>query len=181
MRGYRRAQLQMGESIMVLIIFLFLLVLGVVFYAKIHTFISRQDKTAHQGDLSEQIAQKIRYMPELQCTLDGVVQFDCYDLIKLKAFALTASSYRQYYAATVFGDAHVTITSVFPEEESFTLFGEEYDDASASTSSSTPSSASTSLSLSTSASLPFRMPLLLHDSITGLSSFGYLTIEVYQQ
>ena len=98
----------------------------------------------------------------MQCTIDGTVQFDCYDVIKLKAFAATAADvrYRLYYDAVVFKGAKVEISSVFPVEETFSLYGVEDPTAVAAT--------------------PYRAPVMLYDALSETTGFGYLTIEVYR-
>lgn len=155
-------QIQMGESILVLILFLFLLVFGVVVYAKFQSLSMKKEVTERQDLLGEAVARKIRLLPELQCTIDGTVQFDCYDVMKLKAFAATAADarYKFYYDAVVFKGAKVEISSVFPVEETFSLYGVEDPTAVAAT--------------------PYRAPVLLYDPLTETKSFGYLTIEVYR-
>lgn len=160
-----KAQIQMGESILVLILFLFLLVFGVVVYAKFQTLSMKNEVTERQDLLSEAVARKIRLLPEFQCTIAGTAQFDCYDMMKLKAFtALVADQkYRFYYDALVFKGARVVITPVTLSsaiDESFMLYGVEQPNAVAAT--------------------PYRAPVLLYDPLTETKSFGYLTIEVYR-
>lgn len=161
-RSPTKGQIQMGESILVLILFLFLLVFGVVVYAKFQSLSMKKETSERQDLLGETIARKIRLLPELQCTLDGVVQFDCYDIMKLKAFVTTAtdSSYKLYYDAVVFKGAHVQITSIFPLEETFSLYG--FQDS------------------TTTAAIPYRAPVLLYDPFHETTGFGYITVEVYR-
>lgn len=80
----RKAQIKMGETIAILVIFFFLLVFGLSFY--MNFFLRNVEKTAHEFSELEaiEVVQKTVYLPELQCT-DMDVQIDsCFDLYKIQ-------------------------------------------------------------------------------------------------
>lgn len=157
-----RAQIQIGESIIVLILFLFLLVFGVVVYTKVQQFTGKQEQREQKEDISMQMEQKIRFLQELQCTAQGIARFDCYDLAKLKAFTATYQEYKLYYNTMIFPHAKVSIAAVFPDQAEFVL----YEDA--------------ALADQATTATPFRTPLLIYNPIDDSYNFGYITVEVYQ-
>ena len=159
----RKAQIQMGESIIVLIIFLLLVVFGVVMYAKIQQFTGKRQVQEHQEDINIQIEQKIRFLPEITC--GTILPFDCYDSGKLYAFRTTRTDpeFELYYNSVVFPRAKVTLVEVFPIPSSFILYDvseEEQDQYMGST--------------------PFRTPVVIYDPIYDTYNFGFVEIEVYQ-
>jgi hypothetical protein len=159
----KKAQLEMGESIIVLIIFLFLVVFGVVFYAKIQKFTGDKQAVEQQDEINIQIEQKIRYLAEIQCTINGVVRFDCYDLAKLKAFKTTYGEHSLYYDTTLFHGANVNVTSVYPDSFSFFLLGEETVDD------------------TITGETPYNTPVVLYNGVTDQYNFGYITVLVPQR
>ena len=81
-----RAQMKLGESIIILVIFFFLLIFGLVYYIKfvMISYDKEADKKAQL--LAIQSAQKVQFLPELQCTIEGNVRYNCMDVMKLSTF-----------------------------------------------------------------------------------------------
>ncbi len=75
----------MAENIAVLILFIFLVVLGLIFY----TQYKRGDIAKQQQHLELQnaieVATRASYLPELQCSQDGLPITNCIDKFKLEA------------------------------------------------------------------------------------------------
>ena len=161
----RKAQLEMGESIIVLIIFLFLVVFGVVLYAKVQKFTGDKQAVEQQSEINIQIEQKIRYLAEIQCTINGVVRFDCYDLAKLRAFEQTYNTpeFKLYYDTILFHGANVNITSVYPTQSTFYLLGAETVDD------------------TIMGETPFHTPVVLYNGVDDIYNFGYITVLVPQR
>lgn len=148
-----------GETIIVLIIFFILLAMGMVFYAKIQTYTSAQKKQEMQSLDAIALEQRIRHLSEIACSTDGTVNYDCYDLQKIKALQKVVLEYPLYYSSAVFQNSKITITSVYPVTAEIAL----YDSGSSETSTG---------------SQPYRTPVSLYDPVTDTHSFGYITIEV---
>lgn len=157
---YSKAQMKTGETIIVLIIFFILLAGAMVFYAKIQTYTLAKKQEELQEQTAITLANRIRHLAEISCTIDGSVVFDCYDLVKLTALQKIVETSSLYYQLNVFHDSRVVVTSVYPEQEELVL----YDFGSAEESTS---------------ALPFRIPVTIYDPRDGTYNFGYMTIEVY--
>jgi len=156
----KKAQLQTGETIIVLIIFFILLAGGMVFYAKIQVYTGAKKGEEVQELNAISIEQRIRYMSEIACTIDASVIFDCYDVLKIQGLQNTIQTYSLYYSAVIFPHSRVLVTSVYPDEWELVLY--DFGDA----------AESTSLA-------PFRTPVTLYDPRDDMYNFGYVTIEVY--
>ncbi|MBW2998174.1 hypothetical protein KY321_01425 [Candidatus Woesearchaeota archaeon] len=100
----KKAQLQMLESTMVMFILFFLIILGIVFYNNV-----LNEKYKNMGEKFNdyqaiQIVQKISSIPELQCTKNGLLTQDCYDVGKLANFERlwkrNPTYYRKEYGLT---------------------------------------------------------------------------------
>ena len=146
---------------MVMIIFFILLAGGMVFYARISSYTSKQQQEENQDISAISIEQRIRHLSEIACTNDAVVVFDCYDLSKIHALQQVIPDHSLYYQSIIFKNSKVTITSVYPTVDEILLF-EPSSDTGQSTSSQ-----------------PFRTPVTLYDPVTDTTNFGYITVEVY--
>lgn len=154
-----KAQLKTGETIIVLIIFFILLAGGMVFYAKITAYTSKQQAEETEELSAISIEQRIRHLSEIACTNDAVVVFDCYDLSKIHALQEILPEHFLYYNSIIFKNSLVTITSVYPIQETILLYEPQTGE--------------------TTGSVPFRTPVTLYEPITDIYNFGYITIEVY--
>ncbi|MFH1408911.1 MAG: hypothetical protein ABIH34_03315 [Nanoarchaeota archaeon] len=108
----RRAQIKMGENIAILFIFFVMLAAGLIFYANMKQS-SLQQKFEEIKDLQiVQSAQKIAFLPELQCTRDNVPVSNCIDIKKAQTLALLTDA-QEYYR--IFGSTKVTIKQIYPD------------------------------------------------------------------
>ena len=68
----KKSQIQIGETIAVLFVFFLLVVIGFIFYVGVikDSIVSEKDELSQLKSI--EIAQKVLYLPELQCS-EGVV------------------------------------------------------------------------------------------------------------
>ena len=113
----RKAQIQMGENIAVLVIFFFLLVLGLVFYLRVHTSNTNIKKSEYNDLLAVQISQKVAFMPEIRCSKENIAEPNCFNLEELKIFAgntvLSLDDRDNYYYGQ-FRNSKVNISIIYP-------------------------------------------------------------------
>ncbi len=162
LRRYK-AQVRMGETLMVLFMFFILLVFGLVLYVKLSGVSARMKQQENRALSAVAIEQQIRFLSEIQCTQGGSVQFDCYDLSKVAALGAVYDQHLGYYQR-LFGRANITFTQTFPVPQpplpDTIILYEETEGA-------------------TSAQ-PFYTPVTLYDPLSDSMMFGYLKIEVYK-
>lgn len=118
-----KAQVKMFETVAVMLVFFFLLGFGLAFY---FMFAGMQDKIAADRIFEAramQAAQKISTIPELDCTLSGRSDENCFDLLKLISFRehLEDEMIEQDYFE-VFGYADISIKVIYPEEKEYSLY-----------------------------------------------------------
>lgn len=109
----KKSQLRIGESMLVMIMFFMLLVIGLVFYAKVQQHIDKRDFEELAAKRAIDTALSIKAMPELSCTFIGAKQFDCIDELKLDAFKGLLD--KDYYS-NMFYKVGVALVKVFPLE-----------------------------------------------------------------
>jgi len=120
-----KAQMKMGESMMILVIFFFLLVFGLVFYIRI-SLGSHNTKSLEYADLfAIQTAEKVQFLPELQCTVEGTVDYNCIDTMKLVTFSQMSENNKKIYE-TMFPRTQIQIVQVFPYKLSWEVYGESH-------------------------------------------------------
>jgi hypothetical protein len=156
-----RAQIKMGETLAILIIFFFLVVFGFSFYVRVQgTSFDRQREES--ADLRAiQIAQKTSFLTELQCTSRNIPEDNCYDLLKLGAFSYrlnhSAEFYDHYY--NLFGVSEIFVDSLYPEKKSYVLYVNKPD--------------------SFEHFLVTRIPISLYNATANRHVFGLLTVMTY--
>jgi hypothetical protein len=114
-----KAQIKLFESIAVMVVFAFLLIFGVNFYFGIQkTSVNRELARASQLHMFG-LAQKISFLPELDCAIAGIQEEACIDASKLSAFASVLDDSNPQSSAIsalyfpVFGWSTVTVTQIY--------------------------------------------------------------------
>ena len=109
----KKAQIKLFETIAVLVVFFFLLVFGLVFYAstRVRTHVDSLDESFQLQVMN--IVQQVNSLPELQCTSENIPTSNCIDKIKLEAFSQVALNKKTYYH-TLFTYSDITVQQVYP-------------------------------------------------------------------
>ena len=112
----KKAQIKMGETMAILVIFFFLLVIGLSFYVKVQQFTFDRQTRGVQEMKAIQVAQKSAFMPELQCSFKNIPVDNCYDQLKITYFneALSDDRIRLKYG-DIFGLATLEVEQIYPE------------------------------------------------------------------
>lgn len=153
----RKGQLQIGESIMVIIILAILGIIGLVFYANF----AKQEYEIKFNEYEElnalETAQLVTSLYELRCAKPGVTDL-CFDLHKVVAFSSLKDNYVDYYY-DIFRNSKVTLQIIYPTSraEEFIIYSQD---------------ASNSQNVRR-----IDIPIPVHDGATDELLFGVLTIE----
>lgn len=159
MKGQKKSQIQIGETVAVLLVFFILVVTGLVFYANaIKRDIGIQKEKSLQVK-SIGIAQRIMFLPELQCSDDNTIKDNCIDTLKLES-AQGIISKNQIYYYDMFEFSEVSITGIYPDEYNLNLYSRKIEDFSN--------------------KFVTNVPISLYDPYTRRHGFGVLTIENFQ-
>ena len=127
MKQNKKGQMQMMETIGVIFIFFVLILFGSIFYFKFQeiSFQERQEKLLAQKAMD--ITLISLFLPELQCS-KGISEAEdnCVDLTKVRALqtALSGggSNFINDYYFNIFGFANISVTMVYPEEYTWTIY-----------------------------------------------------------
>ena len=160
----KKAQIQMFETVGVLVIFFFLLVAGALFYFSIQKSSLQKELSAQAQLKSLKSAERAVLLPELDCSFVSVQRENCFDMLKLSALqdmiAKDPRLIQEYHDS--FGDIELSVREVYPE---------------------------TGFNLTVYRSLPeqygkilkSQIPVLLYDPVSRNSSFGVMEVTVYAQ
>lgn len=165
----RKAQLQIGENMIILVIFFFLLVFGVILYAKLQSSNLKMKKQEIQKLSLIDLKSVLISMPELKCVEGGDITDNCIDEINLKNLAaywdsienITTSPERGYYI-NKFGYITIQVKKFDPLTSNWTKTWNLYN-----------------LTYNSTNSQPTFMPVSLYNPIYNDYSFGVLTITSY--
>ncbi len=117
------AQIKMGESIAVMIVFFIILMFGLTFYFNVQKTLILREKAKLNSLKALQVAQKASYMPEFQCSVKGVKYSDCFDINKVQAFYKKVNSSTDYLGYDYeLGTSIVRLYEVYPGNATFTVY-----------------------------------------------------------
>ncbi|MBI1934903.1 hypothetical protein HYS31_00535 [Candidatus Woesearchaeota archaeon] len=113
----KNAQIQIGETIAVLFVFFILITIGFIFYSKV----IRSNIEIEKDELSQlqsiAAAQKVLFMPELQCSEENIIVDSCIDLMKLRALSRdTIRKENELHYYDLFGFSSIEITQAYPSQ-----------------------------------------------------------------
>ena len=154
----KKAQIQIFETIVVVFIFFILIAVGFIFYGKfIRGNLQNIDEKSAQSN-SIAIAQRVMFLPEIQCSEDNVIKDNCIDKLKLESAKDVMTANAVYYY-DLFEFSEITLTQKYPDEKPpLTVY-------------SRLSSANYKNKFIT------NVPILIYDPNTKLYGFGILTIQ----
>ena len=164
----RRGQIQFGETIMVVVVIVFILIVGIVFYFNASkASVEKQIRTADQAQ-SMTVVNNILSLPEIGCD-PSVTTGRCVDLLKLKHLAgqinCGSSDPTSRYYCSLFGAGLVTVTIVDAPPASGPTSFLFYN---------------SSLPNSTATDSQFRFTTV-YDPVGGEQLFAYFNVSRYQQ
>lgn len=165
---YKKSQIQMAESIAVVIIVIFLLIIGVVFWNSIRRDDIKSASAEYQDLSVIELAKIASELPELRCYSSNVVtKVNCFDWYKIMALNSSMNNqdpsvrektfnYYNYY----FKNSKITIKEVYPNETSIVI----YDN-----------------NISQSKSLQISIPIIIEKNYgrEGKKGFGLIIVEGY--
>jgi 4-hydroxyphenylpyruvate dioxygenase-like putative hemolysin len=151
----KKAQVQMIETIGVLIVFMILVVFGFIFYSQVQKSTFETKETEFSQLSAIEVAQKALFMPEIKCPLDVE---GCVDYLKMQAASNVMDEHRVFYY-DIFGYANITVQEVFPEKNSWTIYQNIYNSSRSST----------------------RIPINIYDADTDSYRFGIMVVDYYKR
>ena len=157
----KRAQIQIGETIAVLFVFFVLVAIGFVFYAAVIKSNVATEKEELSQLKSVGIAQRVMFLPEVQCSENNVVTENCVDAMKLDAAEKTMRDNSIFYF-DLLEFSEVNVTQVYPpptvtEKSKWSIYSRK-----------TENSRNSFLT---------RVPISIFDPKTRTYRFGVLSIE----
>ncbi len=114
-----KGQMQMGETIAVLVVFFFLLVIGLVFYVNIASTKAEESRYKNTELESVNVMKRALSLPELQCSHNNIVDEACVDRYKANATAALINNPFDESVKTsyfdLFGSSTISIIQIYPE------------------------------------------------------------------
>jgi preprotein translocase subunit YajC len=129
MKKNLKAQIKMGESVAVMVVFFILLMFGFTFYSKFQEYSYKKEMEKQNQLKVLQVSQKASYIPELQCTIQNVQTDNCFDMQKINYFnKLTESENEHVYYYNLFGNSLIYVEDIFPNPENYTVYNASLED-----------------------------------------------------
>ncbi|MBI2557970.1 hypothetical protein HYW20_01500 [Candidatus Woesearchaeota archaeon] len=123
----KKSQIQIGETIAVLFVFFILVAIGFIFYVKVIQSNLEQEKDEASQLRSVGIAQRVMFLPELQCSEDNIITDNCIDVLKLES-AKGIMKEKELYYYDMFEYSSINITQIYPTEAKWSIYSKETDD-----------------------------------------------------
>jgi len=159
-----KGQIQMFETVGVLVIFFFLLMIGAVFYFRAQNTSLQREGLQASNQRAFQTTLKALYLPELDCSFLKMQKENCIDLVKLQKFQEfleenqnNTQVMQDYF--TELGFASITVSELYPQERHPVLYDnppDEFTDK-----------------------IVKKSPVLLYDPLRDEYGFGIIEVDVY--
>jgi hypothetical protein len=167
-RMNNRSQVQMGETVAIVVIVIVLLMVGIVFWSNIRKLdVQKIDRTTEELSVIE-LSKIVSELPELRCYNANIVtKINCFDYYKLLAFNRTINNeadplylQTQRMYSGYFRNSRITFRQVYPEDMSITIYDEN---------------------ISAQRSLQIMIPIVIEHRLdrTGTNAFGMIIVEGY--
>ena len=176
-KSNRKAQIQMGETMMIMIILIILLVVGLLFYGKL----KGGDLEAKLGEVEEldivKLSEVAYNLPEIQCTISQVADYGCIDKVRVEKLTAKldktgkwSDGPEYYYYRELFGKSTIRIEEYSIKEQKFKTIYMLYN-----------YTQKAGITDNDNVSVQqINMPLIIHDPKTQLNSFGILKVFKYK-
>lgn len=164
----KKGQLQMAETISIIIIVLIIIIFAIVFWGKVKYGDVKQQEIEIKELSVIEISKLLNEMTELNCYQAGVEEVECIDWYKVLAFNATMYSgqggardeatfsyYRKYFSAS-----KITIERIYPEHMKATVVIYNHN-------------------ITNTSSRQLYMPVLIKDSVRNSYGFGVVIVEGY--
>ena len=152
----KKSQIQIGETVAVLFVFFLLIIIGFVFYVNVIKSNIELEKEELSQLRSVGVAQRIMFLPEIQCSEDNIIIDNCVDILKLD-FAQNIMRENEVYYYDLLEFSYVKISQIYPAEANWSIYSRKTEDF--------KNKFSTNV------------PISLYDPTTRKHGFGVLTIE----
>ena len=117
----KKSQIQIGETVAVLFVFFMIIVVGLIFYFKV----IKSNVKIEQEELyqlrSVSIAQRLMFLPEVQCSENNLIIGNCVDILKLEAAQDIMKRNKLYYY-DLLEFSEINITQIYPDEVKWTIY-----------------------------------------------------------
>ena len=114
-----KGQMEMMETVIALLVFLVLIVLGLVGYGYYMQGSIKDLKQNEQVERSLLLMNYVLNSAEFQCSNNNIVKVNCVDFKKLEAFENLRLDYRE-----LFGFSRIGIREIYPDEKEFYFYDE---------------------------------------------------------
>jgi sensor histidine kinase regulating citrate/malate metabolism len=110
----KKAQMKMGETIAILLVFFMIIFFGIFFYANIEKRDIKERVEQMEEKKSIDVSQTISFLPELRCTSENITKSLCIDKLKKDVFAnQIGSEYSQFYSS-IFSNTKIELAEIYP-------------------------------------------------------------------
>jgi len=166
--------MQMTETIFVVFIIMIIVLLGFVFYSKFQEQSLKEKQKESRNLKVIEMAHRMSFWPELECSEAGVSEFMCLDrskLITLGNFIVMSKqennqlNYASNYYQALLGNSRITVTEVYPSATH--LLGENYWEIW----NNTGTKKTTDM---------VRIPVSIYNPLTHNYAFGIMELQAYE-
>ena len=154
----KKAQIQMMETLAVLLVFFVLIIIGIVFYSKVLGGNLETQKEESIQLSAIKVAQRASTLPELQCSEDNIVSDNCIDIFKLEAASgIIKQNELYYYDRLLF--SNVKVNQIYPISREWVLYERPLEEFSN--------------------KIVTKIPISLFDPVSNKNSFGIMNVELF--
>jgi len=121
----KKAQIQLGESIFVVMIIILIIVFGLVFSSQAEKDVVTQRSEKFTNLNSIMLGKYASSLAELRCSSLEVQELSCFDIQKIEAFIELQEKQSDFvaeYYFTKLGDANISLDLIYPVNKTFEIY-----------------------------------------------------------
>lgn len=158
----KKSQLKTTETTLVLVVFLFLLAFGMIYFGRMYYEYRMKENQETKELLAKKLKLQMQFLSEIQCTKEETKESDCLDILKLIEFSELYEKNKVFYNS-IFTGVSVNVYQVYPK-----ILGHQGWSVVAMNESGA------------SGTQRFYIPITLYNSTHDIFTYGYLNISVVQ-
>lgn len=117
----KKAQIKMGENMVILFIFFLLIGLAFIFYGKFSRQSTEIESYKSKSLKAIKVSELVSFFPEVRCSEENIPISNCFDLLRLEAAENTIQDNERYYLG-ILSFSKIAIEQIYPDSKTIILY-----------------------------------------------------------
>ncbi|MFC1800527.1 hypothetical protein ACFLYT_00560 [Nanoarchaeota archaeon] len=156
----KKAQIKMGENMVILFIFFLLVGMAFIFYGKFSKQNIEIEAYKYDALKAIKVSELVASLPEVRCSEENIPISGCFDLLRVEAANQTIHDNQRYYLG-ILSFSKISIEQIYPEPKQVVLYDRKPSGKFGKT--------------------PTPIPISIYNSLSDTYTMGILNVELYDK